>query len=68
MLFGSLPEVRAFTNKYETGKKKTQEEKKRGMAGRTPTLSGSVLTFQGTTAGEEGENDLIEGSEERTKH
>lgn len=30
MLFGSLPGVRAFTNKYETGKKKTQEEKKGG--------------------------------------
>lgn len=68
MLFGSLPGVRAFTNKYETGKKKNQEEKKRGggMAGRTPTLSGSVLTFRGTIQGEEGENDLIEGSEERT--
>lgn len=52
--------------KLERKRLKKKKKGGGGMAGRTPTLSGSVLTFRGTIQGEEGENDLIEGSEERT--
>lgn len=56
MLFGSLPVVRAFANKYKTGK---QRYKKR-EAGRTTAHSGSVLTSRGTIPGDEGKNESRE--------